>query len=67
VQNGEKIGSTENMFHSHRFSVKKYLKEKSNELELHFRSPFLESRKEQAANGGERPLCGLRHLIVSFS
>lgn len=45
------------MFQSHRFGCKKMLKEGSNDLVLTFHSPWLESKKEEAANGGPMTLC----------
>lgn len=42
---------------SHRIACKSQLKEGSNDLVLNFQSPFLESKKEEAAHGGPKALC----------
>lgn len=57
AQNGKSIGKTENMFQSHQIGCKSHLKEGSNQLVLTFSSPFVESKKEEAANGGPHELC----------
>lgn len=53
--NGEEIATTSNMFLSHRVSVTGKLKEK-NTLELRFDAPLLAAKKEEAENGGPKPL-----------
>ena len=45
------------MFIAHRLKCKDHLKEGKNELVLHFSAPFLEAKKEEAANGGKMPVC----------
>ncbi|EIW73529.1 hypothetical protein TREMEDRAFT_42399 [Tremella mesenterica DSM 1558] len=49
--NDQKIGFTDNMFIPHRFSCPN-LHEGENELLLHFRSPWLEAKDREKANGG---------------
>lgn len=58
-KNGKSIGKTDNMFHAHRIGCKAHLTEGKNELVLTFNSPWLESKKEEAANGGPMTLCEL--------
>ena len=49
--NGEKIGSTKNMFCSYEFDVSRYLKKKNNKLLVHFVSPYKYAREIEAKYG----------------
>nr|XP_019043746.1 hypothetical protein I302_08327 [Kwoniella bestiolae CBS 10118]OCF22676.1 hypothetical protein I302_08327 [Kwoniella bestiolae CBS 10118] len=51
--NGKEIATTDNMFLSHRIDVKGMIKAKSNQLELHFKSPWHEASKAEAENGAD--------------
>ncbi|WWD22921.1 hypothetical protein CI109_107416 [Kwoniella shandongensis] len=56
VLNGRTIATTENMFLSHRVSIKGVAQAKDNELELRFASPWHEARLAEEKNGGPKPL-----------
>ncbi len=46
ILNGNKILSTDNMFRSWDIDVKPFLKEKHNQLEVHFKSPILYNKEK---------------------
>ncbi|GFZ45160.1 Beta-mannosidase B [Saitozyma sp. JCM 24511] len=54
--NGKHLGSTDNMFLSHRLGCKDRLKRGDNELVLRFRSPWVEAKREEKENGGPMQL-----------
>jgi hypothetical protein len=63
VQNGKEILLAENMFLSHRVSIRKGLLNKAGEknvLRLEFESAWLRGKREEAENGGKLGLCTCR-------
>lgn len=49
--NGKKIGTSDNMFTTHRFSIKKFLKKGENTIEIFFDSPVVRSKALQKKHG----------------
>ncbi|XP_057669222.1 beta-mannosidase-like isoform X1 [Diorhabda carinulata] len=60
IVNGNKVGSSENMFVQYIFDIKKYLNAGINEIEVHFSSPVKVAKKlheEQSKNYTIPPTC----------